>query len=66
MTIYFGDSTNIATATGLGAKLINIVQHVKTARQTMNVSSDTTVMSQAITPQSSSHKILVCYHISYR
>ena len=30
MTIHFGDSTSIATATGLGAKLVNVAQTFKT------------------------------------
>ena len=65
MTIHFGDSTSIATATGLGAKFINAVQLVKTARQTGNVSGETTIMEKAITPSSSSSKILVSFHVSY-
>ena len=67
MTIHFGDSTSIATATGLGAGILQTIQTVKTnAYSSQNTSyTDITGMSVTITPSSSSNKILVTSMINW-
>ena len=67
MTLYFGDGTNIATATGLGAKVVRIESTVK-----KNTFSDglgqgaesANAITCSITPSSSSNLILVLASIN--
>ena len=62
MTIHFGDSTSIATATGLGANLINSAQVIKTSASGFNVSEGGTssdAISTTYAASSSSNKLLV-------
>ena len=67
MTIHFGDSTSIATATGLGANLINSDQTVETGWSGFSVgwggtSSDAISLNYAAS--SSSNKLLIMCSIT--
>tara|TARA_R100000149_G_C5757252_1_gene63771 strand:+ start:28 stop:552 length:525 start_codon:yes stop_codon:yes gene_type:complete len=62
MTLYFGDGTDISTATGLGANLVNSTQTIKTSGSGFLVnwgdtSSDAISLSYAAS--SSSNKLLI-------
>jgi len=62
MTIHFGDSTSIATATGLGANFINSTQTIKTSASGFNVgwggtSGDAISLNYAA--NSSSNRLLI-------
>ena len=63
MTLYFGDGTNIATATGLGANLVNSAQTIKTDGAGFSVSQGGTSSYDAISldyaASSSSNKLLI-------
>jgi len=62
MTIHFGDSTSIATATGLGAGILQVKSTVRTSvfSQSLAQAAESSVLCPVtITPQSSSNKILV-------
>ena len=63
MTLYFGDGTDISTATGLGANLINSAQTIKTSASAFNVAWGGTASSDAIAldyaASSSSNKLLI-------
>ena len=62
MTIHFGDSTSIATATGLGAGILLVKQTVRTSTFTQSVgqgNESSVLCGVNITPSSSSNKILV-------
>tara|TARA_R100000353_G_C6451179_1_gene181324 strand:+ start:43 stop:567 length:525 start_codon:yes stop_codon:yes gene_type:complete len=62
MTIHFGDSTSIATATGLGANLINSAQTVRTSTAGFSVGwGDTSgdAISLDYAASSSSNKLLI-------
>tara|TARA_Y100000592_G_scaffold77301_1_gene121201 strand:+ start:246 stop:710 length:465 start_codon:yes stop_codon:yes gene_type:complete len=60
MTIHFGDSTNISTATGLGSKIKQIVRSTRTSKfATTSTSYVDCGFSCSITPSSSSNKILI-------
>ena len=61
MTIHFGDSTSIDSATGLGAGIVQVKQGYKTDvfTSTSSGTHDITGLSVSITPTSSSNKILV-------
>ena len=66
MTIYFGDGTNQATASG--GKILQVVGTTTTTPAAMTLSSETWTevsgMSVTITPSSSSNKILVMCTLS--
>tara|TARA_A100000172_G_scaffold33643_1_gene20256 strand:- start:393 stop:917 length:525 start_codon:yes stop_codon:yes gene_type:complete len=67
MTIHFGDSTSIATATGLGANMINSAQVVKTDAEGFTVawggtSGDAIYLDY--TASSSSNKLLIMCHVT--
>ena len=59
MTIHFGDSTSITTATGLGAKIGQVLQTVKTNTASRIATSYADLVTVTITPSSTSSKILV-------
>ncbi len=64
MTIHFGDSTSIATATGLGAKMGQVLQDVKTNTASRIATSFADLCTVAITPASANSKFLVSYKCS--
>tara|TARA_R100001460_G_scaffold105499_1_gene152171 strand:+ start:43 stop:570 length:528 start_codon:yes stop_codon:yes gene_type:complete len=62
MTIHFGDSTSIATATGLGAGILQVKQALRTSVYSESVGQgniSANLVQVSITPSSSSNKILV-------
>jgi len=62
MTIHFGDSTSIATATGLGANLVNSAQVIKTSGSGFYVNWGATssdAISTTYAASSSSNKLLI-------
>ena len=61
MTIHFGDSTSIATATGLGAKIGQVLQTVKTNTASRIATSYADLVTVTITPAATTSKILVSY-----
>ena len=61
MTIHFGDSTSITTATGLGAKIGQVLQTVKTNTASRIATSFADLVTVNITPSATSSKILVSY-----
>ena len=61
MTIHFGDSTRITTATGLGAKIGQVLQTVKTNTATRIATSYTDLVTVTITPSAATSKFLVSY-----
>jgi len=64
MTIHFGDSTSIATATGLGAKMGQVLQDVKTNTASRIATSFADLCTVTITPASANSKFLVSYKCS--
>ena len=64
MTIHFGDSTSIATATGLGAKMGQVLQDVKTNTASRIATSFAGLVGVTITPASANSKFLVSYKCS--
>ena len=64
MTIHFGDSTSITTATGLGAKIGQVLQTVKTNTASRIATSYADLVTVTITPSSTSSKILVSYKLT--
>ena len=67
MTIHFGDNTSIATATGLGAGILQTLQTAKTDTFSQSLSSGSlsnVIMERTITPASSSNKILLLCHLN--
>tara|TARA_R100001510_G_scaffold54012_1_gene56207 strand:+ start:484 stop:996 length:513 start_codon:yes stop_codon:yes gene_type:complete len=64
MTINFGDGTSIASGGSLG-KVLQVVSEHSTGKFTTSSSSYTDVQSKAITPSSSSSKVLVQVYHSY-
>ena len=68
MTIHFGDSTSITTATGLGAKIGQVLSTIKTDTDSYSQSSESVTgfvsnFSQSITT-TGSNKVLITGHIS--
>tara|TARA_R100001082_G_scaffold90139_1_gene56611 strand:+ start:2654 stop:3175 length:522 start_codon:yes stop_codon:yes gene_type:complete len=67
MTIYFGDGTSQATASG--GKILQVKIATKTGASAYTIGSgnneDLTGLSESITPSSSSNKILILYNINY-
>ena len=66
MNIHFGDSTSIATATGLGAKLINVAQefkrdHFSASQSHSGFGNNCIGLSYAAT--SSSNRLLIIAHL---
>tara|TARA_R100000654_G_C2650237_1_gene123089 strand:+ start:45 stop:566 length:522 start_codon:yes stop_codon:yes gene_type:complete len=61
MTLHFGDSTSIATATGLGAKMGQVLQDVKTNTASRISTSFADLCTVTITPASANSKFLVSY-----
>ena len=61
MTIHFADSTSITTATGLGAKIGQVLQTVKTNTATRIATSYTDLVTVSITPAAATSKFLVSY-----
>jgi len=62
MTIHFGDSTSIATATGLGAGILQVKQTLRTntfSESVAEAGESSRILDVSITPSSSSNKILV-------
>jgi len=63
MTIHFGDSTSIATATGLGANLVNSAQTIKTSASGFapgwGATSGTGAIALNYAASSSSNKLLI-------
>ena len=63
MTIHFGDSTSITTATGLGAKIGQVLSTIKTDTDSYSQSSESVTgfvsnFSQSITTVSYTHLTL--------
>ena len=67
MTIYFGDGTSQATASG--GKILQVKIATKTGASAYTIGSgnneDLTGLSESITPSSSSNKILILYNVNY-
>ena len=64
MTLHFGDNTSIATATGLGAKMGQVLQDVKTNTASRIATSFADLCTVTITPASANSKFLVSYKCS--
>ena len=67
MTIHFGDSTSISTATGLGANLINSTQVIKTSATAFNVGwggTGSDAISTTYAAASGSNKLLIMCSLS--
>ena len=60
MTIHFGDNTSIATATGLGGKVVQVKKAtITSSSSTSSGDMQSTGLSESITMTASSNKVLV-------